>query len=65
MKPKPQYLTGETILHIAVVQQDVELVEWMLAKGASITARHSDPQTKTKILNPEPLNVELLNLFLN
>ena len=31
--------TGETVLHIAIVQQDIHLVKWMLEQGASITSR--------------------------
>lgn len=31
--------TGETVLHIAIVQEDLELLDWMLAQGACVTAR--------------------------
>lgn len=46
--------TGETCLHIAIVQSksegDTSLVEWMLAKGAHITCRATGSFFKGKVI---------------
>ena len=45
--------TGETVLHIAIVKEDVELVEWLLRRGAALSSRACGAFFQPKWMRPK------------